>query len=280
VAISNAVERNDLDLAKRHLARIRSGNPEGALTAESAFAMAQGDLSRLVALTAPGERRVPTSLRHEICDAWIAMGRIERCGDIGAVLPDVAKALLQRRPVRTGDLVALAQTLSDPWLSDLASWELLRAGRYEQLLELSKVQGTPLHGLTEIRPGNRLSRYSYAGRLAFALQKLGRRDEARAYWASANEAGNHALRSGLVASDDLLAIAANEAAQGRRGRALALLSRMAPERLYRLNRVHGELGEDPMFASLRGDPQFEALRRRHLAWREKEAREALALRRT
>lgn len=277
VAIRQAMERGDPAAARRHLATIKAGNPDGALAAEIAMAEAEGDLSRVVALADRSDTKVPTSLRYEICNAWISIGLPQRCGEIGVVMPEVEKQLLQRRPTSQNQIVEQVRFTQDVGLIDLAAWELLRSGQHSRLVALSRIPDTRLHELSQVRPGNRLARITYAGRLAYSLERLGRHDEARAYWKAADEAGHYALRSTNVPHAELLAIAGNEAAQGRRSRALALLSRTSPQHWTWLNRVHGDIGEDPMFASLRGDPKFEAMRLRHLAWRVRERREAEAL---
>ncbi|MFC7537387.1 BTAD domain-containing putative transcriptional regulator [Sphingomonas sp. GCM10030256] len=276
-AIEWAAERGDHAAASRYLAVMRKGNPAAAVVAEIALARSTGDLSRVVALARQRNVRVPTSMLYEACEAWIGLGRFDQCASTGAQLSSTGYRLLNRRPVTAAEIAAEARVHGDPWLLELAVWELLRTGRYDQLVGLTRIPDTRLSGLDEIRLGNRVARLTNAGRIALALEKLGRKAQALRYWKAADEAGRYALRSRNIPDEDVFAIAANEAAQGRKDRALTLLAGTDPRRWNWLNRVHGDIGEDPMLASLRGVPAFEKLRREHLAWRTRERREADAL---
>ena len=106
---------------------------------------------------------------------------------------------------------------------------------------------------------------------------VGRRAEALRLLRLADEADSIILRNGEVPPAVLLDIAGNEAVLGRHAKAVAL-AEQAFSRGWRVDpTIDGEIGQNPLFATLRGDPRFEQLRRINIAWRDKERREVAAL---
>jgi tetratricopeptide (TPR) repeat protein len=100
-----------------------------------------------------------------------------------------------------------------------------------------------------------LSRRTYRTNYAFLLHQLGDRDRAAALFDESLRASHAAIERGSEWSSRPLEIAAIHAVRGNTDEALEWLERtyQAGYRLYRI------LAQDPMFVSIRGHEQFQAI---------------------
>ena len=131
--------------------------------------------------------------------------------------------------------------------------------------------------LANIKDGNREPRRALAGLVGWCMAKIGRANEARQLYRAADEANRVFLASPEKTPWDYVMTATNEAVMGRRQRALAQLEQGVANGWFAFEGLNLELGEAPWFASLRGDPRFERLRKIARARLLKERRETVGL---
>jgi len=271
----------DRESANRYLAVIRAGNPTGAVEVETTLAVAEGDFSRVIG-RALGDRKLDywSGALDDGYLALISLGFVSE-GLLVRRLDEALQAVARRRAPDRATLLQAAR--GEAPLGDEVTfnfnvlWELGRVGRFADIAALYDARQVPMRDLDRRTQVNRHNRVILGGRVALALAMVGRKREAVHLLTLADEAGKTHLANGQVPPSLLVDIAANDAVLGRRDLAIAELQ-AAVAKGWRANEgINGEIGEDPMFATLRGDPRFERLRRQLAAWRTRERRETAAL---
>jgi TolB-like protein/Tfp pilus assembly protein PilF len=280
IAARNSLWAGDRETAERYLEVIRAGNPVGAVDVESTLALAEGDFSRAIG-RAFAERSMDWSgAMVGGYQALISLGFVSE-GLLVKRLDGASEAIARRR---APDRASLLRAAHDPTyfgeegqFYSSALWELGRVGRFADIAALYDARQGPMRNVHQRTKGNRQLRVGVGGRVALALAMVGRKREAVHLLVLADEAGKTYLANGQVPPLILVEIAANDAVLGRRDRAIAELQAAVANGWRAYEEINGEIGEDAMFATLRGDPRFERLRRQLAAWRARERRETAAL---
>ncbi len=281
-AVAASLSAGDRAAALSYLRTIKAGNPAAATEIEINMAFSDGDFSRVVALAfadgkAPRDLGKAVGIQTLISLGFVreallmsGYGQFERATVAGHAPPlsDILKVI--RNNVAAGD---------DFGFCSCVIWELAREGRWSDLAAIYDANLGLMQDMRGRDPGGRGLRLTFGPMLALALNRAGRKREAEELALTADEAARTYLANGEVPASSLVLIAGNEAVLGRKSDALTHLEQAfakgwrADAEITSVSRI----GEVPVFATLRGDPRFERLRRIQVSHIARERRETQAL---
>ena len=274
--LATAIEINDRAAVDRLLQTItRAGaSPEMVTSLEVQEANAYGDYSRSIQLLTAFPRDGQGHATGRLWDGWFdtltALGYYDKLHEITGC-PGWYRSLLsgEALPPTTynGKPVAPEEFWTSIFFSAPASRAMVKLGHSQDLVKVYRAGFRDADDFI-----TRTDRYGMLGQLApnlaIALQNTGHQDEA-SYLLSATAMRLEQVLKPIPRGDETGRLAMVRAAQGNRGQALALL-----DSAIRLGwRPDGrstslDLAQEPAFSDLRGDPRFEADRKRildHLA---------------
>jgi len=279
-AVRSSLVAGDRAAALQYLRTIKAGNPAAAIEVEALFAYYEADFSRVVQLELTNPKT-----------PWDAgkAGAIRTLGSLGFVRESMLLwgAGPFARAVLGGHAPPLQQVLerirSDVEEGDdfpiyaAVTWELARERRWGDLAAVYDAGFGLMRCVKDTDLQACVCRVAFGPIYAMALAQTGRRQEAAQLALAADRAARVMLANGQVPPDVLVSIAGVDAVLGRPERSVAHLQE-AFAKNWRLDEfVQFRLGDRPEFATLRGDPRFERLRRIQDAHIAKERREVEAL---
>jgi hypothetical protein len=215
-----------------------------------------------------------------MAEAMIALGMIREAA-LATEMSPVAFQLFSGKAPPLDVLLEKARQLdgdSRDGFFELAGVRLLEARRYADIVALYDLQGSNYRWLLNARDANIEYALRYAAPVTIALAKVGRRDEAARLLLNANRLAIDVMANGRVPGDMLAKLAEIDALMGSRDDAIAKLEAAERKGWFHYALVpNATIHNNLAFATLRGDPRFEALGARMAAKLEREKRETQAL---
>jgi TolB-like protein len=278
-AASARLNVGDTQGARRYLMRIRAANPSGADEVETSIAMQAGDVSRAVEIGLGNKFGDHNAGAFDAGFALYSLG-FEREGILIGRLELLSSVERAGHAADLATLIRIARETSQTGESFnfylTAFSRLAREGRYRDIVALYDAHQGLMASIDQPIFANREIRREFGGILGLAFVKSGRAKDAARMRALVDEADRVTLANGQVPPDILVYIAENEAMLGRHEHAIGLLQR-AFARGFRMYWGNSDIGQNPMFESLRNDRRFKRLVAISSAHRAKERREVLAL---
>ena len=276
-----AIAKGDREEAYGYVERLRSADPSAAVEIEMALAREEGDLSRVVQIGRK-DPIITSTTAAKLSLAWSLMelGYVQEGLLLAGASPFDRLVHQGRMPDRKAILDHLRPYMGyseELFMVQPIVIALIRAGRCEDVASIYDQRASRMGQLAKIKEGNREPRRSLSGLVGWCMAKVGRANEARQLYRAADEANRVFLASPEKTAADYVMAATNHAVMGRRNQALDQLERGIAKGLFAFEGFNLELGEAPWFASLRGDPRFERLRKIARARLQKERRETEAL---
>lgn len=279
-AILSSLVRGDRPAALSYLRTIKVGDPAAAVEVEAQMAFADADFSRVIQLEltdrhAPWDAGKATAVR-----TLFGLGFIRETlliGPFGPFARATTRGHAPPLPEILGHIRNDAAEGDDLPIYGAVTWELARERRWS---DLAAIYDAGIGLMRDVKGSDQDGRYYraiFAPLYALALNRVGRNREAAQLALSAADGAQHTLANGEVPPALLVHFAGTEAILGRSEEALRHLDQ-AFANDWRLDEfVMLRLGDRPEFATLRGNPRFERLRRIQDGHIAKERREILAL---
>lgn len=279
-AVTSSLVAGDRSRALRYLRGIKEGNPAAAVEVEVQMSYNDADFSRVVQLelsdpTLPwdaGKARAIRTLASlgYIREAMLLFGAGPFARSVLSGHAPALQIILQR--IRND-----AEEGDDLPIYSAVSWELARERRWNDLAAIYDAGFGLMQDVKGDDPGGRYFRQVFAPIYVIALKRAGRDRDAIRLALLADEGAKFTLAKGEVQPEPLVSIAGLNAVLGRREDALKHLED-AFSKNWRLDEfIIFRLGDRAEFATLRGNPRFERLRRIQNAHIAKERREIAAL---
>ncbi len=279
-AITSSLVAGDRAAAMQYLRTIKNGNPKGAVEAEIQMAYNEADFSRVVELGFAAPNMPWDAGKARATRTLGSLGFVREAMLLWGAGP-FARAVIRGHAPNLPEILERihndAEEGDDLPIYAAVTWELAREKRWSDLVAIYDAGLGLMQDVKGSDPGGRYYRQVFAPVYAIALNRVGRDPDAMRLVRMADEGARFTLAKGEVHPEPLVAIAGADAILGRRNDALDHLEQ-AFAKNWRLDEfVWFRLGDRPEFATLRGNPRFERLRRIQDAHIAKERRETRAL---
>ena len=279
-AISSSLVRGERAAAIRYLHTIQASNPAAAVEVEAQMAFAEADFSRVVQLELTDRHRPWDAGKATAVRTLASLGFLRETLLIGPFGPFARAITLGHAPPLPEILEHIrndADEGDDLPIYAAVTWGLANERRWNDLAAIYDARIGLMRDVKGLAASGRYYRQKFAALYAIALNRVGRNREAAELALAAADGAKRTVANGEVPPDVLVSIAGTEAILGRSDDALRHLEQ-AFDKNWRLDEfVMFRLGDRLEFATLRGDPRFEVLRRIQDAHILKERRETLAL---
>lgn len=279
-AISASLVAGDRTAALQYLRTIKEGNPPAAVEVEVQMAYYEADFSRVAQLELTDHFAPWDAGKARAVRTLFGLGFGQEALLIGSFGPFARAVMRGHAPPLPKILERIrndAEEGDDLPIYAAVTWELAREKRWSDLVAIYDAGFGLMQDVKGSDPGGRYYRQIFAPIYAVALNRVGREHDAARLARMADDGARFTLANGEVPPEPLVAIAGLESVLGRRKDALDHLEQ-AFAKDWRLDEfVQFRLGDRPEFATLRGTPRFERLRRIQDAHIAKERRETQAL---
>lgn len=272
---ASCAQRRREQLDANIYARLASADPDGWTEVRARLAYERGDLSQVLALGVANLRLVRTSpyMNYLFSMSHHDLGEKKLGSTLEGLSPASRELALGRAPVTPGLLRQAREfigTTEERTFFGLANVVLAKDGRWDDIVLLYDQRLGPFGELARNRLG--VSDTMWMGAYAaLALREVGRREESNQMLARVEKAcAKLAANGSSLPADIWMTMAQHHAINGKPAQALEEMRRAIDHGWMGQDSFYQDLGEDPLFAHLRGNATFEQVRR---ALRERLARE-------